>query len=220
VEEQLGSEGLSPRLDRQSQYESGGVFAAYKLYFVDSKGAEKVGPDFPGDVTLTLPVSRTGSVIISGARTAASYSSYDYAVYYYNGVEDVKLGGDVDPASGTITVLTRKTGVFKVRQVVRPQSFRITQTVPRKIFTPNGDGVWDEFNIIYENPEGLYITDAKVYDLSGAEIAGLKPGAYNSGASLAWDGRRYGGGKAAAGIYIYQFKAGDKYYNGTMVLAR
>ncbi len=50
----------------------------------------------------------------------------------------------------------------------------------------NGDGVWDEFNIIYENPEGLTIEDAKVYDLGGREIASLKTGAYNSESSLAW----------------------------------
>jgi hypothetical protein len=220
VETSLGASGLAPRLARQTQYETGSVFTAYRLYFVDAKGAEKTGTDFPGDITLTLPVSRTAAVTISSARTAASYSAYDYAVYYFNGVEDVKIGGTVDPSSGVISVVTRKTGVFKVKQVLRAQSFRITQTVPRKIFTPNGDGIWDDFNIIYENPEGLEITDAKVYDLSGAEIASLKAGTYNSEASLVWDGKRSSGGGAAAGIYIYQFKAGNKYYNGTMVLAK
>lgn len=220
IEAELGAAGLTPRFARQTQYESGLTFAAYKLYFADRTGAERVGTDFPGDVLLTVPLSRTGAVTISAVAPSATYSAYDYAVYYSNGVEDVKLGGTVDPLTGTISVLTRKTGVFKVKQVIRPQSFRITQTVPRKIFTPNGDGVWDEFNIIFENPEGLEISAAKVYDLSGAEVAGLKAGTYNSEASLAWDGKRSGGGKAAAGIYIYQFKAGDKTYNGTVVLAR
>jgi hypothetical protein len=220
IEAELGAAGLTPRLARQTQYESGLTFAAYKLYFSDRSGAERVGTDFSGDVLLTVPLSRTGAVSISAVKPSATYSAYDYAVYYSNGVEDVKIGGTVDPVAGTISVLTRKTGVFKVKQVIRPQSFRITQTVPRKIFTPNGDGVWDEFNIIFENPEGLEISAAKVYDLSGAEVASLKPGTYNSEASLAWDGRRSGGGKAAAGIYIYQFKAGDKTYNGTVVLAR
>lgn len=212
---ELGASGLALRLDHQAQYESGLTQASYKLYFVDAGGNELLNMDFPGQVTLTMPVSRTGAVTIS-----ASYSAYDYAVYYYNGVEDVKIGGVVDPVTGTISVLTSKTGVFKVKQVIRPQAFRVSQTVPRKIFTPNGDGIWDEFNIIYENPEGLAVTSAKVYDLSGAEIASLRAGTYNSEASLAWDGRRSGGEKAQAGIYVYQFKAGDKYFNGTMVLAR
>lgn len=219
VAAELGAAGLQPRLERQAQYESGLTMASYRLYFLTSAGDERVGLDFPADVALTVPVTRNGAVTIAGARPEASYTAYDYAVYYFNGVEDVRIGGTVDPASGTITVLTRKTGVFKVKQVVRPQSFRITQTVPRKIFTPNGDGVWDEFNIIYENPEGLAISGAKVYDLSGAEVASLRAGNYNSEASLAWDGKK-GSDKAPAGIYIYQFKAGDKYYNGTVVLAR
>jgi hypothetical protein len=218
LQETLGAAGLTPRLAHQAQYESGLTFASYKLYFLASNGDEKTGLDFPGDVTLTIPLTRNGAVTISAA-PAAAYTAYDYAVYYFNGVEDVRIGGTVDPATGSITVLTRKTGVFKVKQVLRPQSFRITQTVPRKIFTPNGDGIWDEFNIIYENPEGLEISAAKVYEMSGAEVATLRPGTYNSEASLAWDGRK-SGGKAPAGIYIYQFKAGDKYYNGTVVLAR
>jgi hypothetical protein len=141
-------------------------------------------------------------------------------VFYFNGVEDVNIGGAVDPDTGTVTVSTKKTGVFKVKQVIRPSAFRITQTVPRKIFTPNGDGIWDEFNIVYDNPEGLAISDAKVYDLSGAEVASLRAGTYNTSDSLSWDGRRKGGDKAPAGIYVYQFKAGSKYHNGTMVLAR
>ena len=215
----LGASGLFPRLAHQAQYESGLTVASYKLYFQTSAGDERVGLDFPADVTLTIPVTRTGTVSINAVNPAASYTAYDYAVYYFNGVEDVRIGGTVDPASGTISVLTRKTGVFKVKQVIRPQSFRITQTVPRKIFTPNGDGIWDEFNILYENPEGLEISGAKIYDLSGAEVASLRPGNYNSEASLAWDGRK-SGGKAPAGIYIYQFKAGDKIHNGTVVLAR
>jgi hypothetical protein len=218
LQEALDAAGLSPRLARQTQYESGLTFAAYKLYFLASNGDEKTGLDFPGDVTLTVPLTRAGAVAISGALPAASYTAYDYAVYYYNGVEDVRIGGTVDPAGGGISVLTRKSGVFKVKQVIRPQSFRITQTVPRKIFTPNGDGVWDEFTVFYDNPELLDVGSAKVYDLSGAEIAKLRAGSFAD--TLVWDGRRSGGEKAQAGIYVYQFKAGSKYYNGTVVLAR
>jgi len=51
-------------------------------------------------------------------------------------------------------------------------------------------------------------------------VANLKTGGLYSADSLYWDGKRSGGEKAAADVYIYQFKAGDKYYNGTVVLAR
>ncbi len=217
---QLGASGLTLRMTHQSQYETGLVQASYKVSLLDNNGNERVGVDLPAAASVTMPTSRTGAVTISGFSPAISYSTYDYAVFYYNGVEDVNIGGSVDPNTGTVTVSTRKTGVFKVKQVIRPSAFRITQTVPRKIFTPNGDGVWDEFNIVYDNPEGLAISDAKVYDLSGAEVASLSAGTYNTSDSLSWDGRRKGGDKAAAGIYVYQFRAGGSYHNGTMVLAR
>lgn len=219
VEEFLSAAGLTPMLENQPAYETGSTVVSYKFYLRDAAQNE-VSQVLNQDVTLTMPISKTGSISVSGYSPSVSYSTYDYAVYYNNGVEDVKLGGTVNPDNGTVSVDTRQTGIFKVKQVVRAQNFQITQTVPKKIFTPNGDGVWDEFNVLYENPEGLTITSAKVYDLSGTEIATLRAGTYNTKASLAWDGRRSNGDKATSGIYIYQFKAGSKYYNGTMVLAR
>lgn len=219
ISEAVADLGLSPCLVRQPQFESGVTILAYKFCLRDVANVEQ-NRDLPNDVTLTMSLSRTGTFAVSAFGPSATYSPYDYSVYYNNGVEDVKIGGTVNPSDGSVSVATRKTGVFKVKQVIRAQAFRITQTVPRKIFTPNGDGVWDEFNIIFENPEGLSISGAKVYDLSGAEVGSLVVGTYNSEASLMWDGSRKGGGKAMAGIYIYQFKAGDKTYNGTVVLAR
>lgn len=219
VDEALRAVGLVPVMESKPEFETGNTVVSYRFFLRDAANNE-VKRTLEQDITLTMPLSKTGSFTVSAFSPSASYSAYDYAVYYYNGVEDVKLGGTVNPESGSVAVVTRQTGLFKVKRVVRAQSFSITQTVPRKTFTPNGDGVWDVFNIIYENPEGLAIGSAKIYDLSGAEIASLKAGTYNSEASLAWDGRRSGGEKAQAGIYVYQFKAGNKYYNGTVVLAR
>jgi len=219
VEDFLATSGLQPVLEHTPQYESGTTVVSYKFFFRNAANAEVV-QHLAEDVTLILPLSRTGAFTVSGVSPAVSYTAYDYSAYYYNGVEDVKIGGTVNPADGSVSILTRKTGLYKVKQVIRAQSFSIIQTEPRKVFTPNGDGVWDQFNIVYDNPEGLAITDAKVYDLSGAEIASLKSGTYGAQASLAWDGRRSNGDKAVSGIYIYQFKAGNKFYNGTMVVAR
>lgn len=214
VNDALSEGKKTPKTDNLPEQETGNTLSAYRFYFVDDQGGIILNSDFPGPVSIILPLFRN-----SAFSPQAVYSGYDYAVFYDNGVEEVNLGGTVDPVNGTISVSTTKTGVFRVKQVIRAQSFRITQTVPRKIFTPNGDGVWDDFNIIYENPSALAVSDAKVYDLSGAEVAKLKAGSYGAN-SLAWDGKKKDGDKAAAGIYIYQFKAGNKYYNGTVVVAR
>lgn len=219
VEDFLATSGLQPALERQTAYETGTTVVSYKFYFRDAANAE-VAQHLAEDVNLVLPLTRTGAVGISGVTPAVSYTAYDYSAYFFNGVEDIKIGGTVDPSNGTVTIATRRPGLYKIKQVVRAQKFTVIQTEPRKIFTPNGDGVWDVFNIVYDNPEGLPITNAKVYDLSGAEIAGLRSGSFGASASLSWDGRRSNGDKAGSGIYVYQFKAGDKFFNGTMVLAR
>ncbi|MEA3307214.1 MAG: gliding motility-associated C-terminal domain-containing protein [Elusimicrobiota bacterium] len=219
VNDYLSAQGLSLAIVTQPEYVTGTIFSAYKVYLKDANDNEVVGRDLRENATVTFPVSQDGSISINSFSPSASFTVYDYAVYYFNGVEDVKIGGTVNPNSGTISASTKKTGVFKVKRVIRAQGFSITQTVPRKIFTPNNDGTWDEFHIIFENPEGLAITNAKVYDLRGTEVAKLVNGTYSSNASLMWDGKK-GGSVAKSGIYIYQFKAGNKHYNGTMVLAK
>lgn len=223
VEEFLETAGLVPVLENQPQYETGATVVSYKFYLRDSAQNE-VSRLLERNVTLTMPTSRTGSVNITGLPPSVSYSDYDYAVFFYNGVEDVNIGGTVDPESGTVSVDTRRTGVYKVKRVIRAQGFTKPRTVPVKIFTPNGDGVNDMFNILGENPAQLALGSAKVFDLSGAEIASLQTSTEypptGTNYALAWDGRRSNGDKAPSGIYIYQFKAGDKFYNGTMVLAR
>ena len=218
VSEELLTSNLLSVLVHQPENETGAVLSSYKLYFRDASQNIIMNRDYSDNITLVLPVSNVSGPAAASIKTLASYSAYDYAIYFDNGVEDVKLGGTVN-SNGTISVTTKKTGTFEVKRVIRAQSFAITQTVPRKIFTPNSDGVWDEFHIIFENPEDLAITGAKVYDLRGTEMASLANGTYNSESSLMWDGKK-GGSVAKSGIYIYQFKAGSKYYNGTMVLAK
>lgn len=214
----LSNNKLLPIVLNQPEKEKGSVLSSYKLYFKDESENIILNRDFSDNVTLVLPVSNVSGSQSASIKTLASYSAYDYAIYHDNGVEDVKLGGTVN-SDGTVSIITKKTGTFEVKRVIRAQGFVITQTVPRKIFTPNGDGIWDDFHIIFENPEGLAITGAKVYDLRGTEIAKLVSGTYNSEASLLWDGKK-DGSVVKSGIYVYQFKAGDKYYSGTMVLAR
>jgi len=214
---ELNTQKMILVLENEPEMEIGSVIASYRLSLKKNNN-DVIYQDLSNNVTLIMPINK--SAVKLNYKTQISYSQYDYAVYYDNGVEEVKLGGIVNPADGTVLVETKKTGIFKVRQVIRAQSFEITQTVPKKIFTPNGDGIFDEFNIIFENPEGLAIKDAKVYDLSGREIADLSKGTYNYKDSLMWNGKDKDGKIMPAGIYIYQFKAGDKYYNGTMVLAR
>ena len=101
---------------------------------------------------------------------------------------------------------------------MRATSFEFVQVWPKKIFTPNRDGINDEINFLFENPK-LSVLTGKVYDIHGAYVADLAPGA-DPFTSLVWDGKGKGGGSVRKGIYIFQIKCEGKVYNGTVVVAR
>lgn len=200
--------------------ETAGVVSSYRWNMLDSRGKLMANVILPDHAGIVLPIPGGGG----GPQVSAAFGPSDYAIFHDNGVEYIKLGGDVNPASegGTISVQTRRMGNFQVRRILRATSFSVTQTEPIKIFTPNGDLINDEFTIFFENPAALAISGARVYSLNGAEIGDLKTGAVISATSgsLVWDGRDKGGRIARTGIYIYQFRAGNKVYNGTVVLAK
>ena len=91
------------------------------------------------------------------------------------------------------------------------------QVVPPKVFTPNGDGVWDQVEFFYDNPTGATVT-GKILDAKGAQVANLRNG--DRGVSLVWDGRDAGERPAPGGVYFYQVEYDGKVAHGAIVLAR
>ncbi len=148
----------------------------------------------------------------------------DVSIFWHNSVEFVKFGGAIDPWNGVVSVKTASPlGKYQVRQVLRGTDFAITQITPRKIFTPNGDGVNDEIILFLENPNDAVIAQARIFDLTGAEVADFEQGIV-AGAqgvvSLKWNGKDRSGNYVRSGVYIYQVQAEGKTLNGTMVVAR
>src|SRR5262249_26306824 len=139
------------------------------------------GFDFPVGNAVTFRYTNPGLT------TMSTFGPGDYAIFYYTGVEYVKVGGTVDPRDKTVSAATRVGGKYIVKRSLRAESFTLLQTIPSKIFTPNGDGVNDIFQILYDNPSDSPITSAKIFDITGAEVADLKPGP--TGTSYVWDGR-------------------------------
>lgn len=79
------------------------------------------------------------------------------------------------------------------------------------VFTPNSDGINDEFQILYDGKESFFV---EVFDRWG--------GKYFSTPSPdeGWDGSMGSGGQAKEGVYFYQLKIGDKAYTGNITLMR
>jgi hypothetical protein len=150
--------------------------------------------------------------------------SRDVGIFWNNNIEFVKFGGSVDEYRGTVSIKTaRPLGKFQVKNVLRSSEFNLNQLTPRKIFTPNGDGINDEIFLFLENPRDSIISQAKIYDITGAEVADFEQGivAGEQGVvSLKWNGKDKQGNIVRSGIYVYQIQAEGKVINGTIVVAR
>lgn len=100
-----------------------------------------------------------------------------------------------------------------------------------RLVTPNGDNRNDTFIFRCHNPRD-YGIEAKIYDLSGREVATmrLKQRSNFTGAAIAvdnsagiyydleWDPNS--GGHKPGGVYIYQVRLGTKVFKGTITIIR
>ncbi|MFH1282467.1 MAG: gliding motility-associated C-terminal domain-containing protein [bacterium] len=86
-----------------------------------------------------------------------------------------------------------------------------------KIITPNGDGYNDRFFIKYSNPYDNEL-EAKIYDLSGCEIAGLPKSEVED--YFYWDGKDSKGNVVESGAYIFQVRGEGQTFNGVIIVAR
>lgn len=146
------------------------------------------------------------------------------AIFGFNGNEWIKLGGDVDEYAHTVRIKTKRLGKFILKNSLRAVSFTIMAVHPDKIFTPNGDGWNDYFEITYENPADGVVS-GKIYDLKGRFVKGMEKGGSSgeTAGSVKWDGRDVSGRTAPSGVYLYQIEITgpeNKVINGTCVIAK
>ena len=96
-------------------------------------------------------------------------------------------------------------------------NFSINSVYP-KVFTPSGVSPYNSLQIVFEE-KWESIVSGKIFDLSGAHVADLAQGIFES--SLSWDGKFNDGRDANSGVYIYMLSVpGGQKVTGTVVLAR
>ncbi|MFH1258905.1 MAG: gliding motility-associated C-terminal domain-containing protein, partial [Elusimicrobiota bacterium] len=215
-------EDLEFQLVRRENKEVGRMVRVYDIEVYRAGSGEQL-KDFRfrgGNSQLSINyLGRNGEIRGKGAG-AVSIETADIknrlGMFFYNGKEWIKIGGDVRQAEGTISIKTKYVGRYGVKESIRAADFTITNVYP-KIITPNGDGKNDTANLVFDNPKDSLIS-CKIYDIAGRELADLKPG-WNENV-IKWDGRDNDGNTVSSGVYIYQFEVEGKAYNGTIVVAR
>lgn len=169
-----------------------------------------------------VPSSFKGSGIKPLSSLASSVSASDarskLGVYWFNGKEYVKVFGTVNPEDQTITVRSALPGSYQIRSLVRTEgvSFGVKE-MSNKVITPNGDGLNDYVVFTLDNPKDSSFS-GKIYGLTGALVAEMRPGTQVAD-TLQWDGKA-GGTTVPRGVYVYQIKAEEKTFNGTIVVIR
>ncbi|OIO02502.1 MAG: hypothetical protein AUJ51_06095 [Elusimicrobia bacterium CG1_02_56_21] len=89
-----------------------------------------------------------------------------------------------------------------------------------RLITPNGDGRNDTFIFRCHNPRDSAV-DAKIYDLSGREVATMRIksiGTSDFFYNYEWNPNS--GGRKEGGVYVYQIRVETKVYKGTIVVIR
>jgi len=165
-------------------------------------------------VSLSYEVDNQG--LVKGTGIKASQAGRGLALFWFNGIEWVKLGAKTDTVEQVLTIRTKKLGIYKIKESFAATEFTLNKVYPR-IFTPNNDGLNDVVNFEYANPNDKGVV-CRIFDIRGALVRQLDIGQTET--SFIWDGKDQKGKVAPSGIYIYQLEAERKVINGTVILAK
>lgn len=169
----------------------------------DLKASNKNG------VRLTIAYPQAGAV--------ASAASGQLAIYWFNGIEWIKLGGEIDVLTGEIYTYSRVLGQFAIRAAPLASVFTVTKVAPR-IFSPDEpDPLVNRARFYFENPGGGEVT-IRIFDITGALV---RRNLESEGSNIMfWNGKDQAGVLVKGGVYIYQIEATDKVITGTVVVAK
>jgi hypothetical protein len=165
-------------------------------------------------------VSLVFSIDLARTSTQAAFhtsANSQLALFFWNGVEWIKLGGVNDINNGEVSLNLRRFGKFAVRFETVATNLEFTKVAPR-IFTP--EETVPEINktqFYFQNPGSTEIT-IKIFDVTGARIRRNLP--KSSPSIYFWDGRDDNGSIVKGGIYLYQIEAAGEVKTGTVVVAK
>ncbi|MFH1369146.1 MAG: hypothetical protein ABII64_08470 [Elusimicrobiota bacterium] len=178
------------------------------------------------DLGLTYAVGSSNSAISfspAAKKLTPEQAAKQVSMYYFNGVEWLKLSGTVNAEYGTVNSKVKFAGKYQLRMAAPATEFTFYGVLP-KIITPNNDGQNDKALFRFANPKESVIS-VRIFDVKGALVRKLddtnRTSDSQEGAGfISWDGTDKDGMTVMPGVYIYQFEGEGKVINGTVVVAR
>ncbi|MBN2406240.1 MAG: hypothetical protein JXJ19_00955 [Elusimicrobia bacterium] len=198
--------------------------ARYRFRAVNSKnGRVEDSVYFASPFRLSISYGKTSWRGAPVSDIAEDGQAEDLSLYWFNGIEWIKIGGEVDEDEETVSVYARALGEYSLRADERSDTFDITAIHPDKIFTPKSEYMnFIEFK--YDNPKNADI-EGEIFDIRGAYVSDMSEGftASSVSGSLMWDGRDTDDNYVSGGVYIYMITVSgseSKVMTGTIVIAR
>lgn len=115
------------------------------------------------------------------------------------------------PGEYTVTLVVTNTSGCVSHVIKTPYVVTETGLFIPNLFTPNGDGFYDTWNIQYMGKQAFEVA---VFDRWGVNLFNA------TSPEKTWDGNDAKGRTLAEGVYFYTIKIGDKVYNGNVTLMR
>jgi len=191
-------------------------YRAWKGYGNDSLEEIKSFSFAKPKASVSLSYEVTAHGMVQGTSIRATQAGTQLALFWFNGIEWVKLGARADGVERVLTIKTEKLGMYKIKESFAATEFTLNKVWPR-IFTPNNDGLNDEVYFEYANPNRRGVV-CRIFDVRGALVRQLDIGQTET--SFAWDGRDEKGKVVPSGVYLYQLEGEGKVINGTVVVAK
>jgi hypothetical protein len=214
-------QNLRVNIEHESTVENDRILASYRVRVLDESGAAIDGFVFDEPVVLAFRYGE-GSGIQGrlAVRAAATPGETDLNVFWHNGVEYIRVGGNRDDAGQQVMLRSTRPGEYQLRAVSRATVFALSSINPPKVFTP-GIAPYEKIVFYVDNPGNDKVTGV-ILNLRGESVADLSPAGDSTAASviLEWDGRESDRSCAPKGVYMYQIKGSGKVINGTIVVAR
>jgi hypothetical protein len=186
-------------------------------------GEETAGVSLPlPEAEIQMGYQLLGGQVAVNGLSALNAGPEQLCLFWFNGVDWVKVGGTNDPQSQTITIKSSQLGQYQLRVAPKATSLSLGKAnVFPGLFTPNGDGFNDRVYFVLQNPNNASVT-GEIFDAAGRSIVTLAAPSVTPGlgTTLIWSGKDATGAVVPSGLYMYRIEGDGQTISGTVSVAR